>query len=244
MSKEHLWTALGRARSDLDFSGKLLIDHVQALRDAALELTPEELETLRQAVIPPPGPPPGMNPFMTPEDIQFQRKKMQERMDAQLARATELGIYTVNILKQTLNNARSAYYLITLMNKVMFFTGISLFIGAALYGALYKETTQPLLIAGLGVMNFVGLFVLGPIERTQVALSNLVQVEIAFMNYFEQITFWETYALATRGNSSVPELANIKEASAQLQIRSQETIVLLQAYVENSPTIRSAKKNT
>lgn len=244
MSQEHLWTALGRARADLNFGGKLLLDPVRALREAALELTPEEMETLRRYAAPPPGPTPGVNPFVSQEDIQYERAKMHERMDAQIKRANDLGTYTVNILKQTLDNARSAYYLITLMNKVMFFTGITLFVGASVYGVISKETGQSALIAGLGVVNFVALFLLGPIERTQIALSNLVQVEIAFMNYFEQITFWENYALAPRGNPPLPDPAAIKEASAQLQIRSQETIALLQTYVEDPQAARATKKNS
>jgi len=84
--------------------------------------------------------------------------------------------------------------------------------------------------------NFVALFLFGPIERTQNGLSNLVQVEIAFMNYFEQITFWETYALTPTGDPPAPNLANIREGSVQLQRRSEETMALLQNYVENTPS--------
>ncbi|HEX2860111.1 MAG TPA: hypothetical protein VHN79_00645, partial [Lacunisphaera sp.] len=71
MSKEHLWTALGRARIDLDFGGKLLLDPFRALNEAGLELTTEELETLRHCL----APVAGMKPHLSPEDIQFERKK-------------------------------------------------------------------------------------------------------------------------------------------------------------------------
>jgi hypothetical protein len=91
------------------------------------------------------------------------------------------------------------------------------------------------MLAGLGAVNFVALFLFGPIERTQNGLSNLVQVEIAFMNYFEQITFWETFALTPTGIPPGPNLANIREGSTELQRRSEETMALLQTYVENTP---------
>jgi hypothetical protein len=243
MSIQNLWTALGRARLDLDFGGKLLLNPQQTLREAALDLSDDEVETLRQALAPPAQPFPGANAFTGVEDVQFQRKKMQERLTAQVNRVNELGEYTVNILKQTLDNARSAYHIITQMNKVMFFTGIALFVGAAVYGVISKATTQPIFIASLGAANFIALFLFGPIERTQIALSNLVQVEIAFMNYFEQITFWEAYALAPHGNPPAPDPDKIKEASAQLQARSQETIILLQKYVESPTTQEPEKKN-
>lgn len=231
MSQEHLWTALGRARLDLAFSGRLLLDPHAALRDAGYDLTAAERETLRHAVAPAPFPATGVPP-LAPEDVKFQREKMQERISAQVARTNDLGCYTVNILKDTLNNARSAYRTITWMNAIMFFTGVGLFVTAAIYGAISKDTSYSLVLAGLGAANFVALFLLGPIERTQVALSNLVQVEVAFMNYFEQITFWENYALTPVGHPPAPSPANIKEASEQLQRRSQETILLLQTYVE------------
>lgn len=231
MSQEHLWAALGRSKLDLAFNAHLFADLAGALRAAHYELTSEEIEFLRQslhasAAAAPAGPP------LSPEDVRFQREKMQERLSAQVARNNDLGAYTVCILKETLNNARSAYHRITLMNSIMFFTGIALFIAAAIYGAVSKDTAYALVLASLGAANFVALFVLGPVEHTQNALSNLVQVEVAFMNYFEQITFWETYALTPTGNPPAPNPANIKEASEHLQQRSQETIVLLQTYVE------------
>jgi len=247
VSKEHLWTALGRGRLDLDFSGKLLLDLMRTLRDAGLDLDSEETETLRQSLVPSPARPPGTNPFMSasmgPEDTEYQRLKMRERLDAQVARINELGAYTVSILKQTLDNARSAYYIITLMNKVMFFTGVALFAASAIYGAAFKDLTRSLLIGGLGAANFIALFLLGPINRTQNALSNLVQTEIAFLNYFEQLTFWEVYALAPRGNPPVPDLKNVARASEQLQIRTEETIELLERYVEHSVSGKKAKRS-
>lgn len=246
MSQEHLWAAFGRSRFDLDFSGRLMLDPPRTLSEAGYELTAAELEMLRQAVTAAANPI-GMPPMPAPamEDLQFQRLKMRERLDAQVERVNDLGRYTVKILKDTLENARSAYHRITLMNSIMFFTGIALFLCAAAYGAIFKDTNYTLVLAGLGAANFVALFVLGPIERTQNALSNLVQVEIAFMNYFEQITFWENFALAPKGNPPMPDPANIKEASDQLQRRSHETIQLLQEYVENPAprTDRAANKS-
>jgi len=241
MSQEHLWAAFGRSRFDLDFSGRLMIDPPRALNEAGYELSPAEFEMLRQAVTASANST-GM-PAPAMEDLQFQRLKMRERLDAQIERVNDLGRYTVKSLKDTLENARSAYHRITLMNSIMFFTGIGLFLCAAAYGAISKDTSYTFVLAGLGAANFVALFVLGPIERTQNALSNLVQVEIAFMNYFEQITFWEAFALAPKGNPPMPDPANIKEASDQLQRRSHETIRLLQEYVENPPP-RTARATT
>lgn len=233
MSQNDLWSALGRSRIDPEFSRRLMIDPDRAIQEAGYKLSAPELEQMRQAFIPPGAPGPA-SPEMA-ADMEYQRKKTRERLDAQTDRSNDLGRYTVTILKDTLNNARSAYHRITLMNGIMFFTGIGLFLFAAAYGAISKDTSYTLVLAGLGVANFVALFILGPVERTQSALSNLVQVEVMFMNYFEQITFWETYAFAPRGNPPAPDPAFIKEASEQLQRRTEETVAHLQHYIETEP---------
>jgi hypothetical protein len=44
------------------------------------------------------------------------------------------------------------------------------------------------------------------------------------MNYFEQITFWEAFAVAPEGNSPALSPANIDKASEMLRKRSMETI--------------------
>ena len=63
-------------------------------------------------------------------------------------------------------------------------------------------------------------------------MSNLVQAEILFINYFEQITFWETYAFTQEGSPPLPNKANIDKASSALQERTNQTSQLLQKYVE------------
>jgi hypothetical protein len=86
----------------------------------------------------------------------------------------------------------------------------------------------------LGAASFVALFFLGPIEKTQAALSSLIQAEIAFMSYYEQITFAENYAMLPPPGSGRPTHENIAYASEMLQLRSKETIELLQIYVGNT----------
>lgn len=165
-------------------------------------------------------------------DLDFQRDQELSRLKANVERANELGAYTVTILKTTLDNAAKTYKRITLMNSLMFSLGFGLFLLAAVYGVLADEKVYSLAFAGMGAATFVALFLTGPIEKTQVALSNLVQVEISFMNFFEQITIWETYALAPVGDPPVLDPDKIETASASLQQRSTETVALLQKHVE------------
>ncbi len=167
---------------------------------------------------------------------------MRKRFTAQVARANDLGAYTVTILKQTLDRASSAFKTISRMNTIMFFTGITLFVSAAGLGLATGQPSYSLVLGGLGAANFVAIFFLEPIERTQTALSNLVQVEIAFLDFFEQITLWDAYAQVPNGTPPMPSPEHIAKASAQLQVRSREVIELLQNNVENAPTRRRARR--
>lgn len=120
------------------------------------------------------------------------------------------------------------------MNKVMFITGICLFIFSALYAVLAQEKVYSLLFGGLGVASFVTLFLLGPVERLQKALSNLVQVEIAFMSFFDQIVWWEQVAsIPEQGPMKGPDRDNIEKASKGLHGSCQAIIELLETYVES-----------
>ena len=254
MSKEHLEQVINRARENPDFASGLAGNFERTVKFAGYQLEPDEMETAKQELknilssAKPSEPQPDQAFQFNPAaqaamlaDFEFQRDLVRKRMKSQLARLDELGAYTVKILKDTLDNARSAYHRITLMNTIMFLVGMSLLIFAALYAAFsQQQKIYSLVFGGLGVANFIAIFIIKPIERTQTALSNLVQVEIAFMNYFEQITMWDTYA-APKGNPPILNPADIEKASALLQERSRETIDLLQKYIEGLPGTSSRK---
>jgi hypothetical protein len=122
------------------------------------------------------------------------------------------------------------------MCVAMFAVGLALFLSSSVYGAFFAdEKVYPLVFSGLGAATFVAIFITGAIGKTQNALSNLVQVEVAFMNFFEQITLWEAYAFAAQGMPGMPPRpnpANIEKSSQELQKRATETMALLQQYVE------------
>lgn len=166
------------------------------------------------------------------EEIRFHQRMVREQLNAQLERGKELGVYTVQILKDTLNTARQTYRVIKWMAIAMFTTGLMLFIAAAVVSLLTDDAKDALVFGGLGTATFVALFLTGPIERSQNALSNLVQAEILFMNFFEQITFWENFAFTQEGTPPVPNKTNIEKASNALQERTSQTSQLLRKYVE------------
>lgn len=229
MSQQDLWVVIGRAKTDDDFGSRLFRDFHQAIVSEGYQLDEDEIAAAKRLLSESHPMPPPQAMF---QRFAFESELAQKRMTSQVERMNDLGTYTVKILKDTLDNAAHTFKTITWMNVAMFVTGIGLYIFAAFYAAFSDEKAYSLLFGGLGTASFIALFLLGPIEKSQNALSNLVQVEISFMNYFEQIAFWENYAIAPQGEPPMPNPANIEKASDMLQKRSKETIDLLQKYVE------------
>jgi hypothetical protein len=163
--------------------------------------------------------------------------KQQELAWRNAKRGIELTEFTLEIFKTTLAHAAKTYRRVTLMNYLMFLVGLGLFVVAAAYGFLAdSDKGYTVLFAGMGAATFAALFFTGPIEKTQTALSNLVQAEVGFMNYFEQITLWENYALQPKPGADRPDPANIEAATQALQQRTAETFELFQKYLEPPPS--------
>jgi hypothetical protein len=157
---------------------------------------------------------------------------------AQAERLIRLGNDTGQILRNTLGNATRSWKVITYMCVAMFGVGLLLFAGSAFYGVAIADTAaereQAAAFGGLGAVTFIAVFITGAIRRTQSALSDLVQIQIAFMNFFTQISMWDGYA-AMPGAEGTPDPARIEKASVQLQKRSQESMELVQKYTEDVP---------
>jgi hypothetical protein len=236
MSQQDVWAVVGRAKLDGDFSGRLVHDFEGAVREAGYALSPDELQAAKAAISDSAGPQQQTVPPLQEitDGFRFQQEETRTRIKAQTARMIELNQFTVDTLKQTIGHSASTYRKITLMNQAMFWMGVSLFAFAVFYSAVFHDLQYGGAFAGLGTASFVGFFVLGPIQKTQVALSNLIQAEIAFMNYFEQMSFLENYAGAPTA-TGVLDPDRIEKASELLQKRSQQTIELLERYLEEEP---------
>jgi ABC-type multidrug transport system fused ATPase/permease subunit len=244
MSEAQVLEILHRASTDEQFSEQLFNNFDEALRKNNYALTPRDLAEVRAKLSggsPPAGAPPGSPPASprglldtVAASVKQQQSQNEARAQAQLVRANSLADYTVEIFKNTLKISARTYQTVTIMNIVMFAMGVLLFLFAAFYGVLTRSLVATATFGTLGAATFVTLFFLGPIEKTQSALSSLIQAEIAFMSYFDQITYADTYAALRPPGSGQQSPEYIAAASEMLQKRSKETIELLQIYVGHS----------
>lgn len=236
MSSEDLWKVVGRARFDLDFGGKLRQDFAATVGEAGYQLSPTELSDASAAVdrllldptatLPPQI---GATNLAEPEEIHKLRMEQFQRMG-------KLTDYMFETIKNTLRYASLTYKSITWMNWVTFVMGVALFTFSAIYALYAREKVYSLLFGGLGVSSFVTSFLLNTPVKTQKALSNLVQTEMAFMNFIEQQFLWEGYANIPRGMPPAPDPANIDKACTAMMEVARQTIDMMERYVEDAPT--------
>lgn len=218
MSREDLYAVIGRSRADIDFGSRLSGDFEQTVKNAGYTLTGEEMILAKQNI---------------PSALTLPRGAVPDEFQKQRTEKTtnEFADLNISIHRNTFENASTTYRHVSVMSYVMFGTGIGLFIFAALYGALSQQLTYTFVFAGLGAVNFIALFILKPMDKSQEALSNLLQAEIAFMNHSNQLWLWSMYAVP-KGYPPQPDPASIKTASEELQKRTAETMELLQKYLE------------
>ena len=241
MSQQDIWAVVGRAKADVDFASKLWRNFEGTVRDAGYLLTPEEIKSAQAALSSESAQQTQAIPLQEINDtFNVQQREVQKRFIAQNDRMIELNQFTVDILKKTIGHSADTFKKVTLMNQVMFWMGVCMFGFAVIYAAVFKNLDFTGVFAGLGAASFIGFFFLGPIKKTQAALSNLIQAEIAFMNHFEQMSLLETYAGLQRDDApGLPDPTRIERASELLQLRSQQTIELLQKYLEDDDRERS-----
>jgi len=243
MSEKDLHAVIDRIATDTKFVGQLMEDFPAALEGNGYVLDEAEIAQARATFDNSGSPlgPSSVHPNLIPPIFPA---PPNSPVDPEVKnRQKQMGDFTLSLLKGTLNNAKLTYQLITLMNAIMFVMGVGLFLFAAIYGAHSHNLTFTAAFAGLGAASFVALFMLGPIDKTQDALSNLIQAEVAFMNYFDQMCFLEACAQCPAPGTNLPCVPNIERASELLQQRTQQTLDLLQTYLENRPTKNAAKSD-
>jgi hypothetical protein len=239
MSETDLNAAINRFSTDSAFVGQLLRNFDQAIQQNGFTLDEAEMAKAKTAFNSSASIP---NSQSASPNLLFPPMNPSTPIDPEVkARQNSMGDFTLSLVKGTLNNARRTYQLITLMNAIMFCMGVGLFLFAAIYGARSQNLTFTAAFAGLGVASFVALFLLGPIDKTQDALSNLIQAEVAFMNYFDQMIFLEACAQLPAPGTNFPSVENIEKASGLLQKRTEDTLALLQTFLENRPAASGSK---
>jgi hypothetical protein len=127
----------------------------------------------------------------------------------------------------TISDARKSFNLSLHLTQILFFTGL-IMIGATFVTLLIfdQEDLQVLLFGGgSGFLGVVTALLINPIDRVQNAAGNLVQLEIAFLSYYKQLTM-------LRLTPDNPRPKDIIAYSAEVRNAMRESVEFIERFCE------------
>ncbi|MCK9632041.1 MAG: hypothetical protein M0R30_10395 [Methanoregula sp.] len=148
----------------------------------------------------------------------------------------------LDALNNAIDRAKKTQQIIVSLNIAMFFFGVFLLITAAVVGMVKGDGGYAIIFGGVGLVQIIASFFVGSMERSQKAISDLVQIEIAYLSYFEQVNLWELYAGILDSDHRIDQ-ANLEKAADKIQACTKTTLELLQINIESkTPTNEASKK--
>ena len=243
MSDTDLHAVAERWNRNPDFAFQLMGNFEDAVKQGGFSLDDSEMQKAKSmfhggsgiksaASLLAPSLPPGDNGQPAPWSLTPEQQRQFQ--DAQFKRSMNIQNEWADTMKTTLGRANRTYAVVTWMNQIMFGLGCTLIVVSVVYGMISKNLPFTLTFGGLGFGSFVAVFLVTPIDKIQNALSDLIQAEIAFTNYFEQMIFIESIASAPSPLTGRPDSANVGKASAMLQDCAERTCAMLEKYLEKS----------
>lgn len=229
MTKRDLDALIRAARSDKVFLRKCIFSFKEALGEKGFELTDDEMKSAQReldriynGVLAETGP---GNVLPTSTTL-----AEQQTGDAVIQ-------ITLDLLQNSIEDARKAFRNLRLLSNATFTIGLSLFVLSAVSGLILQKETFSLVFGGLGTFTIVAIFVTKPKDEIQAALSNLLQAETIFLNFYDQLHFWAPYA----SSGSIDER---KQASHALNEATSFALQAFQQYVEPHQKTEKFPKGT
>ncbi len=130
---------------------------------------------------------------------------------------------------ETLANVRTSFQRTLTLSQCLFFVGLGLTVAAFAVAVFYRDKE---VIAGIfgggGILTLISYAVMNPLDRIRNAAANLVQVQIAYVSYYKQLTM-----LGGAESEKVTLDEAIKYAT-ELRKGAVETIEAVQKIVANT----------
>ncbi|MBC8097680.1 MAG: hypothetical protein H7Y43_17910 [Akkermansiaceae bacterium] len=151
--------------------------------------------------------------------------KAKEKYSTAIYGATEADVKT--LVFETLENLKTSFTRTVILSQVLFFTGLVMTLASFLVALLAKEKE---LIAGIfgggGILTLITYAVMNPLDRIRNAAANLVQVQIAYLSYYKQLT------MLGGGDRERMTLDETVRYSKELREGAVETIKAVQGIVD------------
>jgi hypothetical protein len=132
-------------------------------------------------------------------------------------------------LKTTVTQIDEAFQSTMLMYQVSFYLGVALVVASIGFAAVTKGSLLPMVLGGLGTADILTFFFTKPPERLQSSRASLAQLQIALLNWFNDVINQNAY-LAQLNQQGALDM-NTFEHLSDVQMEHTERIMrVLQAY--------------
>jgi hypothetical protein len=220
LARQDLEALIEAARSDPVFLRKCTFNFEQTLAEENYNLSEDEINIAKQEID-------KLSSMKYREAVTDNQPKGVSIENILLAKQTQDRVIkiTLDTLENATGDARIAFKNLRFLSNLTFGVGLSLFVLAAISGLILQRETFSLVFGGLGTTMIIAVFVTKPKEEIQTALSNLLQAETIFLDFYDQLHFWAPYA----SNGTLEER---KQASKALDEAATFALQSLQYYIE------------
>ncbi len=133
--------------------------------------------------------------------------------------------------KKTMGHAESAYRTNYWINLIIVGLGI-VFLGSSLFFSFDRGIdASTLTYAGLGIADFVALFLVNPQSRIQQLIADLNQIMVIYRTWLSQLSWIEGYPWESPQKLKSLSFDEIKNVNTELARIAEEALSALEKYV-------------
>lgn len=143
------------------------------------------------------------------------------------------GYLTLNQLEKTIEDGRTGFNNLILMSTITFGAGLVLLFFAAIAGLFMQRDLLTLVFGLLGIAVILAMFVMRPKDKIQIALANMIQAQVIYLDFCNQLQIW-----APSAQHAVTAEERMQASEALYNVTT-FTLKALHEYVEPKDSLRS-----
>lgn len=158
-----------------------------------------------------------------------QQQEALRMMNAQLSQTMAVATDMKDGLRRTVEQIDQAFRSSMLMYQITFYLGLALILIAVAYATLKGDVAVSSILGGLGMADLIAFLIAKPPERLQSSRANLVQLQAALFNWFNDSYNQNTYLgmLAQQGKLDHDAMERLSE---KMMAHTDSTMAMLQKY--------------
>jgi len=149
-----------------------------------------------------------------------------------------------NHFRKTMHLAEQAYRTNYTINLIIVLIGI-IFLGSSLYFSYTRGIDiSTLTYAGLGIADFVALFLVNPQRRIQQLIGDLSQIVVIYRTWKSQLTLTESLGWSEQsGKIILHDFEGIKNFNTELNRITEASLNAIEKYIGTEPSKKSSNQS-